>query len=184
MDLQVQISAAVALRPLAEADLAELHALIEANRDHLAPWMPWAGQNRAATGEFLATAVREAAVDEALHLAVVEHGAIVGVCGFHHLSLRDRSTLIGYWLSAAAQGRGLVTAAVAALLEFAFAELGLDRVGLRAAPANHRSSAVAERLGFAREGVLPDEDLVVYALSAAEWRRRNVSDMGANPSDS
>ena len=32
----------VALRLLEEADARELHALIEANRAHLAPWLPWA----------------------------------------------------------------------------------------------------------------------------------------------
>ena len=32
------------LRPVDGDDLEELHALVRANRDHLAPWMPWAGE--------------------------------------------------------------------------------------------------------------------------------------------
>jgi RimJ/RimL family protein N-acetyltransferase len=34
------------LRPLDESDAAELYALIEANRAHLARWMAWAARRR------------------------------------------------------------------------------------------------------------------------------------------
>ncbi len=45
------------VRPLEETDAAELHALVEANREHLARWMPWAAvQDLAGTERFLAEA--------------------------------------------------------------------------------------------------------------------------------
>ena len=37
---------ALGLRPLVAADAAELHALIEANRDYLARWVPWAAEQQ------------------------------------------------------------------------------------------------------------------------------------------
>lgn len=162
------------LRPVREDDLDELYELIEANRDHLRPWMPWAGQDRAATAEFL----REAASAEHPQLAIVEDGWIRGVCGFHHVDERNRATSVGYWLAADAQGRGLATGAVGALLDQAFGPLGLHRAELRAHPDNRRSRAVAERLGFAQEGVLREaerfgdgyRDLVLYAMLASDWR--------------
>jgi ribosomal-protein-serine acetyltransferase len=177
--MTVPLGDRAALRPLAESDADELHAVITANRAHLLPRMPWTEQDRAGTVDFLRGAVAQAAANEGLHFAVLDGGRIVGVAGIHRVDWRNRSASIGYWLAADAQGRGLITRAVAALLDHAFGPWELNRVEVRAAPDNARSRAVAERLGFAQEGVLREaqrhtgryDDLVVYALLAAEWRQ-------------
>ncbi|HSR22256.1 MAG TPA: GNAT family protein, partial [Candidatus Eisenbacteria bacterium] len=65
-----------------------------------------------------------------------------------------------------------------ALVTAAFRERGLVRVELRTAVDNMRSRALAERLGFAHEGiqraaqVFTDRrvDMALYAALAREWR--------------
>lgn len=168
------------LRQLAVSDAAELHALIEANRDHLRPWMPWAEQDAVSTAAFLQAARDQAAAGEGVQFAVVEHGRIVGTAGYHRVDWRNAATSIGYWLAADAQGRGLITRGVAAMLDHAFGAWELHRAEIRAAPRNVRSRAVAERLGFTEEGVARGAerhahgfgDLVVYGILAPEWRQR------------
>ncbi|WP_162907833.1 GNAT family N-acetyltransferase [Allorhizocola rhizosphaerae] len=94
-----------------------------------------------------------------------------------------RSAEVGYWLDADFEGRGLVRRTVTAMLDHAFGQLGLQRVGLQTTADNTRSRKVAEHLGFTQEGVLrenaafPDErrDLVVYGLLAREWRQSTNS---------
>ena len=61
---------------------------------------------------------------------------------------------VGYWLAPEARGRGLTTAALAALSRWGFDELGLGRVELVTDPDNIASQRVAEKAGFTREGVL------------------------------
>ncbi len=112
------------LRQLERSDADELHALIEANRAHLLPWMPWAGQDAAATGAFLQAAGEQAAAGDGVQFAVIEHGRIVGTTGFHRVDWRNAATSIGYWLAADAQGRGLITRGVAAMLDHAFGPWG------------------------------------------------------------
>ena len=94
----------------------------------------------------------------------------------------SRSGEIGYWIDSSYEGRGLVSKAVAAVLDEAFGPLGLDRVVLRTDPANERSRALARRLGFTEEGLLrralafPGErrDQAVYGLLADEWNKRST----------
>ncbi|HLW59339.1 MAG TPA: GNAT family N-acetyltransferase [bacterium] len=55
-----------------------------------------------------------------------------------------RTFEIGYWIRAAAQGRGYVAEAVRVLVRFAFEALGANRVEIRTGGGNARSRKVAE----------------------------------------
>ncbi|GIJ77618.1 Protein N-acetyltransferase, RimJ/RimL family [Micromonospora phaseoli] len=77
---------------------------------------------------------------------------MLGSVSLHRISGGDAS--IGYWTVVAARGRGLASAAVRRLTEWAFADLGLDRIELCHAVANPASCRVAERAGYLAEGTL------------------------------
>jgi ribosomal-protein-serine acetyltransferase len=177
-----ELSESVHLRPLEDEDADELYALIDANRDYLAEWMPWAeGQTREGTHEFLRETRRKADADEGLEVGLIDDGRIVGMVGLHVAEPHNQGARVGYWLAEDRQGRGLVTRAVAALVSHAFDDWGFHRIELRAAPDNARSRAIAERLGFVEEGVLRQaerfgdryRDSVVYSMLAPEWARRS-----------
>jgi ribosomal-protein-serine acetyltransferase len=171
------------LRLLDESDADELYRLIDENRAHLAPWLPWAsGHTREATREFIRLTRRQAAANDGFQAALVCEGEIVGVAGFLSVNWPHGSTTIGYWLSERHQGRGLMTGAVRALVEHAFGEWDLHRVEIRAATENVRSRRIPERLGFREEGVLREaerigeryNDLAVYAILAPEWVQKDA----------
>jgi ribosomal-protein-serine acetyltransferase len=171
------------LRLLVEADTDELYRLIDANRAHLASWMPWAqDQTHQTTLEFIRLTRRQAASNDGFQAALICDGAIIGMVGFHGVNWPHGSTTIGYWLDERHQGRGLMTRAVRALVEHAFAEWDLHRVEIRAATDNRRSRAIPERLGFRVEGVQREaerigeryNDLAVYGLLAPEWVRQGA----------
>ena len=166
------------LRLLEESDAAELYALVDADRAYLSEWMPWApAQTLGDTRAFLRRARKQLADDDGFQAAIIIDGRIVGEVGFHRVDWQHRSTSIGYWLASAAQGRGTMTRAVRALVDWAFRGWGLNRVEVLAAPANGRSRAVVVRLGFTEEGTLRQAervgerylDSVVYSMLASEW---------------
>jgi ribosomal-protein-serine acetyltransferase len=109
--------------------------------------------------------------------AIVEDETIIGTIGFHRIDWPNRVTSIGYWLAVDAQGKGTMTEAVRALVDWAFRGWDLNRVEIRAAVDNARSRAIPVRLGFAREGVAREVervggrvlDHVVYSVLASEW---------------
>ena len=182
MALEVDLGDGRSLRGLEDADAEELFALIDANRAHLALWMPFVGQTRSAVDSlaFIRAARRQYEENRGMQLALLQGERIIGVAGFHAIDWTRRSTSIGYWIAADQQGAGTMTTAVSALLKQAFAGWKLTRVEIRAGVANARSRAIPERLGFREEGVLRSAerigtrviDHVVYVMTARDWQRR------------
>jgi len=169
----------LSLRLLRERDARELHELIEANREDLATWLPWAAAQTMADSEaFIARSREQLEADEAVQVAVVQRGRIVGMVGFPQIDWQRRMATIGYWLTAEERGSGLASAAVRQLVRHAFDVWELEWVEIRVAAENRRSRAVAERLAFRQDRVLAGAelvgerrlDLVVYAMTAAQWR--------------
>jgi ribosomal-protein-serine acetyltransferase len=178
--LRHELPGGYALRLLEESDADELYAVIDANREHLEPWMPWVEHEHepADVLPFIRATRRQIADNDGLQTAIVDpEGRIVGMVGVHNVDWPNRKTSIGYWLARGEQGRGTMTAAVRAYVDHAFATWKLNRIMIQAAVENTRSRAIPERLGFREEGILREVervgarvlDGVVYALLAADW---------------
>lgn len=86
--------------------------------------------------------------------AIRDGAELVGMIGLTREPVG--SAEIGYWLVPAARGRGLMLAAVGAVVGHAFdpAGLGLDRLHWQAYVGNWPSRRVAERAGFTIEGTI------------------------------
>ena len=173
------------LRALVDRDTPELHALIERNRACLAHWIHWAhSQTEQDTRAFIGRARAMEQEGSGLSRAVLAAGRLAGVVGIT-VDRANRSAAIGYWLDRDSQGKGVITAAVAALADDGFARWQLRRVEILADVENRASCAVAERLGFQREGVLrqsyrvDDErysDDAVYSLLASDPAKQALAE--------
>jgi ribosomal-protein-alanine N-acetyltransferase len=76
----------------------------------------------------------------------------IGMVNYHHREAHNRRLEVGYILAPAKQGRGLMTEAMRALLDYCFAELAAHRVQALIHPDNAASIRLAQRLGFRCEG--------------------------------
>jgi RimJ/RimL family protein N-acetyltransferase len=84
-----------------------------------------------------------------------ETGFLIGGCGFDSLQIgKSHRAEIGYWLAKPYWGRGIVTAVVRKLCEFAFAEWGLVKITAHVFPDNGASAKVLQKCGFQQEGFL------------------------------
>jgi len=161
MQGRLPVADGVSLRLLADSDAEELQALIEANRTHLEPWLPWAaGQSLEDTLAFIRAIRSQAEENAGFQAAVVTGDGIVGMAGYVTVDWLNRSTRIGYWLDEGHQGRGTMTAAVRLLVDHALNIWKLNRVEIVVATENRRSRAIPERLGFREEGTLRQYQLV------------------------
>lgn len=178
----IPVDAEVQLRVLEGRHARALFDLVDRNRDHLGRWMPWVETTRTArdTRAFIDRGREQLRRNDGFQAGIWYRGQLVGAIGFHYWNWDSRRTEIGYWLAAEAQGKGIMTRACRAMVDYALGNLKLNRVEIRAAVGNARSRALAGRLGFAREGVLREaewtkdrlDDQVVYGLLRAEWAKQ------------
>lgn len=181
----IQATSEISLRTWTLANAAELFALVQANRAELSTWLPWvpAIQTEQNSANFIQKAIEETANDVGLELGIFFQNTLVGCIGLHELNREHQKTSIGYWLGSAFQGKGFMTAAVQALIEFSFTSLKFNRIEIRAATGNEKSRAIPVRLGFTQEGILREAervgdtyfDDVVYSLLLREWKEARSS---------
>ena len=81
------------------------------------------------------------------------NGELVGNIALVHLDREDGWGELGYWIAPAARGRGITSAAVRRVSDWAFDQLGLARLEIQTATGNLGSELVARRAGFTRESV-------------------------------
>jgi RimJ/RimL family protein N-acetyltransferase len=118
-----------------------------------------------------------------LQLAVLRRdgGELVGDCGIQVLADDPSQAEVGITLAPGAQGRGLATEAMQALLGLLLGRLGLHRVIGSVDPRNMASVALMHRLGLRQEAHHVESlrfkggwaDDLVFAILDREWRDRD-----------
>lgn len=105
-------------------------------------------------------------------LAIVVDGVAVGGIGIHPQSdIQCRNAEMGYWLAQPYWGKGIMSAAVKQMVQYAFENWDIDRVFARPFGTNEGSQKVLEKAGFVLEARLEKtyfkngvyEDELIYA---------------------
>ncbi len=180
---KLRIDAGLELELLREDHAQELFELTDSNRQYLREWLPWLDSNKYVqnTIDFIEYSKKQYAENNGLQFCIRYNGKLAGMVGFHKVDWLNHSTSIGYWLAEDCQGKGIMTSSCRCLLEYAFGNLGINRVEIRCAPENKRSRAIPERLGFKEEGTVRQAewlydhyvDHVIYGMLRTQWLARS-----------
>ena len=131
---------------------------IDASREHLREWMPWADTEP----EPLAVTIKRLRqframfdLDKDYVYAVFnkDENQVVGGSGLH-TRLGENAREIGYWIHVGHINRGYATEVSSALTKVAFEIDGMDRVEIHCSPRNLASTAVPRKIGFVHEATL------------------------------
>jgi RimJ/RimL family protein N-acetyltransferase len=115
-----------------------------------------------------------------------EPGRVIGDVYFSLRSTADAGAEIGWTLHPSYEGHGYMTEAAGAILEVAFARIGLHRVIARIDPRNHASAALCRRLGMREEAHFREDiwfkgewgDTSIFAILDREWEKPGLSRPG------
>ncbi len=173
----IALSPTAQLRALEPWHAEEFAAHMDRAREYIRPWVG-PGFISSDTGATLARYAEQTARDGARIFGIWDGGTLVGGVMFVEFSAASGTCELGCWLEPGAEGRGLVTPACRALLDWAFVERGIHRAEWRCRGDNERSANVAKRLGLTFEGVLREAwkvgtdfyDKQVWSVLSPEWR--------------
>jgi ribosomal-protein-alanine N-acetyltransferase len=172
----------IMLRVPQMADFAEWTALRETSRNFLGPWEPtWPADDltRGAFRRRLKRYAEDLRTDQAYPFFIFRAGDDMLVGGLTLANIRRgvaQAGSLGYWIGAPFAGRGYMTAAVRALIPFAFGAIRLHRLEAACIPTNAASTRLLEKTGFQREGYARQylcingswQDHVLYARLATD----------------
>jgi RimJ/RimL family protein N-acetyltransferase len=145
-----------------EASDAEAHYAVFSDPEVARYWSsgPWTALDQA--HEHIAATQAAYADGSGMRLGIElrESGALIGNAGLHHFVDTSRRCELGYALARAHWGCGYVSEALRALLDYGFTALDLNRVEADIDPRNTASARVLEKLGFRKEGFMPERWIV------------------------
>jgi ribosomal-protein-serine acetyltransferase len=170
------------LSPLEQHDAQDLWDVVQASRAWLQPWLPWVPYQTdiESSLRFAEASAADWDSGRALRFAIrARQGRhLLGVVGLEACVEMHRSCDLGYWLRHDVSRQGYMTEAAKLCVDFGFRSLGMHRIRVAAATANHPSLRVIGRLGFHMEGVARHAewcdgrwlDHAVFSLLEHEWR--------------
>jgi ribosomal-protein-serine acetyltransferase len=164
---------------LSDSHAEGLFSAIDRSREHLSDFMPWVGnmQTLADTKNYIANCQALHNEKKEISFVIIVDEIIRGRIGLHYWNRQNNTAAIGYWLTKDVLGKGIIIRACKALIDYGFSEMKLNRIEIKAATTNLKSQAIPEKLGFKKEGILREaeivngnyHDLVLFSLLANEY---------------
>ena len=150
---QLLVDEAISLKAVSQNEAAQLFAITDQNREHLSSFLPWVNNvNKVEDSlDFIRTMQNRRAQGVEYGFGVRYNNELVGHVSLMHIN-DGNVPEIGYWITKNFAGKGITTKVTAALTEFGFNELGIEKIILRINPNNIVSSKVAQANGYTISG--------------------------------
>ena len=146
---EINIDEQLSLRQVRVDEAGTIFNLIDSERPYMGKFLPWVELTKTVqdTEEFIEQTINERRNGSAYGYGIVYDGNLVGHMSLMHLNDGEKPE-IGCWISSKMSGHGISTKAAGSLTSFAFDELKLDKVLIKAEPENIGSNKIAEKLGY------------------------------------
>lgn len=160
MSTILHITPYLQLHPARTTDAPEMFALIDSQRAYLRRWLPFVDVTTALSDSENYLSIVEEQAERNPVFVIRFYGRLVGLVGFKDTDFDNQRTEIGYWLAEDFQHKGIMTGCVRTLIEYAFSDMGMHRIQIRVAEGNTASRKIPLRLGFQKEGVERDGEML------------------------
>lgn len=150
-----QINEEIDLRLLEPSLTKSLFQLVKSNKTFLTEWLNWAikASDYDYVENYILYTQKIFSENKGFHAGIYYKDFLVGVITFEYSKFNKLGS-IGYWLIESYNGKGIITKAAKAIIEYAFKSICLNRIEIRCAEENIKSQQVPIRLGFTQEGIL------------------------------
>ncbi len=150
---ELKVNQEIDLRRISYSDSKAIFGLIDRNRDSLRTWLPFVdmtqspGHTEAFIGSLFTPHSRE------IVFIISYQGQTAGLIGYKDIDQHNKKLEIGYWIAPEFEGKGIVTKSLEVLIDTAFGKMEINRIQIKCAVGNSKSSNIPRRLNFRFEGV-------------------------------
>jgi len=157
----------ITLELLEEKHADAIFSIISANRVYLREWLPWVIKMQTIEDfrGFISLYRQKYTENSDVAFVIVHDFIVVGRIGVYNIDAVNKIGSIGYWLSEEFQGKGIVLRSVEKLVDYCFTELLLNRIEIKCGTKNYKSQAIAEKIGFQKEGIIREGEFLHNAFS-------------------
>ncbi|MBU2650013.1 MAG: GNAT family N-acetyltransferase [Bacteroidetes bacterium] len=182
---RIAVDADIEMISLRLKSAEEIFRNVEESRSFLEEWLPWVPETQGI--EDVQRYIRQVndkkcpKHDESFEIRFNEEFA--GIVTLKEIDTFNRKAEIGYWLTKRYAGKGIMMRSCKALIQYAFEDLGLNKVFIRCSVENVRSCNIPKQLQFTFEGIEREGeflnrkfvDLKIYSMLKKEWLKIHVN---------
>lgn len=175
---EISVNKSIKLIRLKIGDAKVIYKAIVENRKFLSIWLPFVDStNKVEDTEAFISMVTSNGDYRQEVFTIWYNERFCGLLGLKDLDWVNRKVELGYWLVEEMTGIGIITTCVKNIMDLCFGQLSLNRIQIKCAVGNIKSSAIPKRLGYTFEGIERDGerhpgsffDLEIYSLLKKEW---------------
>jgi len=181
--LEYNIDDLLSVKLLDVDDTGHLFSLINLNRHILSKWLPWVYSMNTIDDieKYIKIDKKRYLLKKTINLGLWYANNLIGIVGFDYIDWANKKANMWYWLDNTFWGSGIIHRSCKFLIDYAFYTLEINRIEIRCSSENYKSQAVAERLGFNKEGLCKESewiydhynDLYIYGLISYDWANKN-----------
>lgn len=176
---KIKVDDEIVLKTLSLTSAQTIFNSIDSSRDHLRPWLPFVDQTLTVsdTRNFIKSILNSKATKKDVVFEIWYFDEFSGLIALKEIDYAYLKVEIGYWLDKSKTGLGIMIRSCKTLINYAFKELKMNRISIKVAIGNEKSTAIPMALDFYQEGVERQgelvngrfKDLVVFSMLKKDW---------------
>ncbi len=180
---EIKVSESLGLREIEMSDANQVFKIINRDREYLREWLPFIDYTRIVedTEMFIKNVYSQPGEKQEIVYVIIYENEIVGLTSYKNIDRSNYKVEIGYWLSFDKQGFGIITNCCKKMIDFAFTTMHMNRIMIKCAINNSKSSKIPKKLNFKFEGIEREGeylkrhfvDLEIYSLLKSDWTENN-----------
>ena len=176
---KIRVDDEILLKPVSLASAQTIFNSIHSSRNYLRRWLPFVDQTRSSndTRNFLHSVINSRCIKKDLIFEIWHQEEFAGLIALKEVDYANMKVEVGYWLDLSKIGKGIMVRSCKAIIDYAFNELNLNRITIKVAIGNEKSTAIPIALNFYQEGVERNgelindtfNDLIIFSMLKKHW---------------
>jgi ribosomal-protein-serine acetyltransferase len=160
--MKIKVDEKLRIELINEKHAQLIFEMVDKNRIHLREWLPFVDNMQSVefSENFVKGTMQKNKDGIEYAFVIFENEIAIGRIGVYKIDKQNKIGEIGYWLVEYMQGKGIVTKACKAIIDFCFMDLNLNRMEIKCGTENLKSKTIPERLNFSKEGIIRQGELL------------------------